>query len=1200
LEQIIGQLESVRGRARRMLITMRIAQWAAAVCAALIGAGVADFALRLPGWLRLILVLAGAGYALYKAVEMIGRSIRVKPALTTIALRLERLHPQAAGHLASAVAFSQFGSGADESPIANQLAELTTSEAHGLVNEQEVKSLLDPKNLIIALVALLLSAGTLGSVAVATPELASIAAQRWFAPLGDARWPNRNGVKSMTDLAVAANNAPVRFDAQVFRGDKAKLRTWVHYRFIDGEQPGVWQQALMTRQESSETVGHFRRLVEPQSDADAVEFYFEAGDDVSDTASIQLIQPPSLIGLTAQVEAPQYAQMFIAGERHYLLEVGRESTRIESLVGSRIDLHLRVEGSFDAPPTAPGDGKDALHAWVISNMPGLIGDTDAETLTRMDIEVAISEDVEGSTDDVFDFHLSWTLTQSAELGFNFRDAYDNTYEDERRFLFDARVDREPRVTILQPAADESVLPTAAIQLLAEAQDDVAIEHVALRMLDVNGDPTTLNEIDELQPRQQLPGELDLEPLALSPGDSVAVIAVTRDNFDLFGEQHEPVESSPRILKIIGDEELSRQLRTGLADLRQRAIRAGNVQRRLNEAPADRETAMSQKDITERVESMQETLREIVDRATRNRLNEEALNQTLAESKKLLSAAHKASESAAGRMEQLATQPEPADADLNAGRIAQKGVTQNLDELVQLLDQGRDAYELRQKLVKLAKDQRELIAKTQEVMPRTLGKTQDQLSAAEKQELADIAAKQQELSEEAKRLSERMRSTAAAMSRQSQKPEDQAAAEAMRQAAETATEKELEQKMQSAAEKAEQNQLAQAQQDQQEAQQVLDEMMEKVGQSDQFEQEILKRRLQELVESIKKLRDQQKAQLDLLVAAVILDNLDGPLITLRRNTMDVAETAKNTNEDTVQIGLHLDTGATHQADAVVNIRTGIEAKSAAQNAETESLTELNKALELAEKLADEAEGDSNDEKRNELAKKYQGALDEQLAIIEATKTRAEAESKDRRWRQGVMQIGDRQADLRVALNDLSEELADTIVYKSVHEQIDQWTGDASSRLRKALADNRTLYDQNMAASSIGALIEALKPEKPPEEFAENEQEEEDDGGGGGGGGPQPLIPPMAELKLLRSRQTQVYDMTKMLNDRPIPAAQGGDEIVDDLSTQQSDLAETGMQLIEQLKNQQQGPPGTPAAPMAPPTDNPNPEPAPEPTPEEAQP
>jgi hypothetical protein len=195
----------------------------------------------------------------------------------------------------------------------------------------------------------------------------------------------------------------------------------------------------------------------------------------------------------------------------------------------------------------------------------------------------------------------------------------------------------------------------------------------------------------------------------------------------------------------------------------------------------------------------------------------------------------------------------------------------------------------------------------------------------------------------------------------------------------------------------------------------------------------------------------------------------------------------------------------------------------------------------------------------------------------------------------MQLGDRQADLRVTLSDLGEELADTIVYKSVHEQLDQWTGDASSRLRKALADGRTLYNQNMAASTIGALIEALKPEKPPEEFAENEQEEED-GGGGGGGGPQPLIPPMAELKLLRQRQTQVYDMTKLLNEQPIPADQGGDEIIDDLSTQQSDLAETGMELIEQLKNQQTGQPQTP---MAPPSDNPNPAP-PEASPEEAQP
>ena len=104
------------------------------------------------------------------------------------------------------------------------------------------------------------------------------------------------------------------------------------------------------------------------------------------------------------------------------------------------------------------------------------------------------------------------------------------------------------------------------------------------------------------------------------------------------------------------------------------------------------------------------------------------------------------------------------------------------------------------------------------------------------------------------------------------------------------------------------------------------------------------------------------------------------------------------------------------------------------------------------------------------------------------------------------------------------------------------------------------------------------EDPPEEdeFAENES----GGGGGGAQGPQPLIPPVAELKLLKARQVTVQATTRALQDVPDPAAAA--TILEEVAAQQETLAATGDRLLEQLQQRQQAPqlpgPGPEPAPQ----------------------
>ena len=79
-----------------------------------------------------------------------------------------------------------------------------------------------------------------------------------------------------------------------------------------------------------------------------------------------------------------------------------------------------------------------------------------------------------------------------------------------------------------------------------------------------------------------------------------------------------------------------------------------------------------------------------------------------------------------------------------------------------------------------------------------------------------------------------------------------------------------------------------------------------------------------------------------------------------------------------------------------------------------------------------------------------------------------------------------------------------------------------------------------------------------------------GGGSGGeeseGGPQPLIPPIAELKMLKSMQRQILDATKRVD--ALRAETASNEAVErrlaDLSEMQSDLHGVATALITSME------------------------------------
>ena len=169
-----------------------------------------------------------------------------------------------------------------------------------------------------------------------------------------------------------------------------------------------------------------------------------------------------------------------------------------------------------------------------------------------------------------------------------------------------------------------------------------------------------------------------------------------------------------------------------------------------------------------------------------------------------------------------------------------------------------------------------------------------------------------------------------------------------------------------------------------------------------------------------------------------------------------------------------------------------------------------------------------------------------------------------------QLGNQQAQIRVEAMDLlqkTKDLADAFVFEAGHQQIDALAGQVVEDLRAAKIGPIQLMREQDIADRFLALALALQDSPSDKEF----EEPSDSGGGGSGGGgqPPPLIPPVAQLKLLRGLQESVYRSTRLLDESGATLDEAARSMrLDDLGASQRQLTDLGQRLIEMMQQQQQ--------------------------------
>lgn len=1214
------RLGTLRASVRRLLAVRAGAIIAATTIAAAVVWGLADYALRTPGWLRGVVLVLGLVGVAAAVRRLLMPALGFAPSLTELALRVERSEPGRArglgGVLASGLELGREGgagaAGAPDKGVTAQLAADVVKRAAGEFGTIDPGVLVDPARARRAVIVL--AVGVLGVIglAVARPASTGTGAARVLAPWAGVSWPKRTPVVDFTTERVHALGSAMELRAGVAAPDARadRARVWANYRVRYGDDWGPTRRVLLTAQDRSERLSAqavraieggamesarvFERLIEPAaltggSDArdgakgagdGELEYWFESDDDQTPAAKITLVEPPAVAGVSAVVTAPEYAvaRGEAQPERRVELGTGNDERAVVGgvLAGSRVHVTVAFNKQLPPAPQEPG----ARAAFIASTLGPDLG---ALAERGSGFDSALSGDK---------WELSWTARQSVRMVVKPTDAHGIGASDEAVFRVDAIADAPASVTVTSPQADQSVLATAVIGATGEARDDIALEYVGLdtrRAKPPEGSQAKQAEpVDEwasaarrtpdaAAPDRAAPADaarraivdasIDLAAFKLTPGDELWISAVAGDTYELDGERHPESRSAVRRLKVISEEQFTAQVWAELGAARRSLLKLDEDQAKLRDqmATPDASAAVErpQAGVTERLANESKALERVQKRISENQLKDEELGGVIEQAADLLARAGESSTQASAKAGELARDRNDEQDDKERARkvqAEQDKVRDRVAQAVRLLDRGQDAFAVRRELERLAARQGQLRERTSELTRETAGKSNDQLTTEQAQAVEQLAQEQASLAEQAEEAIRRL-----VEKQQELEQKDPAAAKALSEAARRGQRERVNQLMQQASQQIKENQGSSAQNDQKRAQDALEQMVQDLQNAANKRDEALRRALADIIESIEALITQQQAEIKALNDAGpgALAALAPAMIRLNGNTLGVQTTAKEAGDELTAIADLLGEAGDAQVTAIGSLRKTPPARDDAHEGEKTSLEKLEAAKAAAQQL-DEQAGEREEERaRNELKKAYREALTEQSAILAETEPMVGKEMS-RRERAAARELGGRQKMLKDKLGELhraTKELSEATVFDFAHKRLDELMDAASEPLNEGRAEVSVTRRQRAALRMIESIVAALERSRRDDEF--RDQQQSGSGGGGGGGGKQPLVPPIAQLKLLRDLQTQTAELTREAVDTK------DDDALQEAGALQQEISARAAKLLEDMKKKQEG-------------------------------
>lgn len=1101
--------------AEQSVISVRILVMGTSVCVA------ADALLRFPDvlrWCMFAAVVWSAGWLIRKRVLP---STAAQKSSVHLALEIEKDFTPSQGRLASGVEFAQ-----DRAMDFNPLAQSVLVQATSLVDSGRIAALAKTDRLRRDLLALSIVLLVWVGFAVVSPSLAKIGVMRVMSPWLAVEWPARTGVRSTTFATHHPKRASLALRADLFRGDPASEPVWVRLRTTRGDVVGQWEELQLVHQGDT----RFERLIDPG--ADAIDFTFLTRDVETQPQHIDFVEAPQVTSAVVLIDGPTYAELF----EQQRIDLGRaiaNQGRIAQpiLEGSRIQLDITTEPPLSlAQPDKMREWERETFNWTSAakgddSPPGDLSITGKSGL----------------------WSVAWTADKSRTLALRLVDENGVRNIDDILISMEVVADAPAEAVMVEPGADETVLPSAQISVAGEGRDDVGLTSIMLvasRATDWNA---TLVQVEAKNERQiQATATFDLTTANAKPGDVFEVIAVVSDAFREGGIARDPTKSSPRRLRVLTRAQFEEETRNALAAVRQGAMRVDEREKNLvqrNEAPSAQ--VRPQTEISERVAVLKKMVAALQERINKNQASDSATESLLSAAADILDNAASRSNEARDLLQEAAQkQAQESDPSVKAqisesleqAKVAQGEVRRELEDLSELLEHDKDAWVAARKLERLAEAIQKASDERSKAGARTIGRNRSDLSADEAAGLERAADATQQAAQTAADVMAELKERS-----QQVRKEDPQRSASLEQAAKRGEDESLSSRMEQAQQATRQNKLDEARAASQEAMQTVARMIEDLADDQKARSETLRRRLATLAEAIEQLLTQARSAEE---AGFPLISADGTTVStaaaavgqeaakISLNASGVADEGRAAGPSAQRVVRLIERAAEAEGRAAASMGATPPQVSAGYEQLVRGKSLFEEALDVVRQQEKKNEEAQRQERAAKLAAEYAALCDRQEGLITATAALVSSES-NRRALVEARRLGVEQEQIGKAIEQVatdSEDVRKSATFMEATGLAVEAAGHAADDLRGGLPVAGTLEMEREVLETLrglaGALAQAAKKKDDP--FAqESEQVAGGQGGGGGGAGGQeePLIAPLAELKMLRALQQRIYDRTK---------------------------------------------------------------------------
>jgi len=514
------------------------------------------------------------------------------------------------------------------------------------------------------------------------------------------------------------------------------------------------------------------------------------------------------------------------------------------------------------------------------------------------------------------------------------------------------------------------------------------------------------------------------------------------------------------------------------------------------------------------------------------------------------------------------------APLPEARRHQEEVKKTLDELLKLLEPWSSTREVKGEAKSILQDQHDLHKQTEELANDTRGKKLAELDSTQKAELEKTAELQNKLMERTSQLLDKLDRLAKA------RPADDPEAQAMKQAAEKGQRGNVAGAMKAAEESLRNNNVNEASAKQEQSKKVMEEVVKTLEDRREEDLDRLIKKMKQVEDKLADLADKQDLlQKKMQKAAEIADPAERAMELkrlareqeqLRQEAQEMVRELSRLRSD--RAGQALSQAGSQMQRAARQMERGQEADEQQQ----EALDRLNDAQQQMQDNREKAEEELAREKLAKVADLIKGIRTRQEALsAEATRIqRAVLETKH--WSRPLLgsqvSLSDAQKELSKEtmgiakdklegakvfahlLNKSAEamDLAAKQMLASAKEDDARQGGQDGLNLAaqtRAAADMENL--QRTALRRLDQLLDALKEENGKMMRANNQGQGGGGGGGEGGGGQKSSdgdnIPPLAQLKALKSLEQEVYERTRDFNKKHPDAKKLDGKVQDQLKS-----------------------------------------------------